>query len=148
MTSSYTITFSGTSSVLQTYFFPEIKLDEDCEYSCALLDLIIDSNQKFDLNEIVNLKVIRIDCDIISGSYINSERRHTIHQFAASTSNVKGQIFVEIPKHLIYFLVKTKNLCSIQISIVDQKGKLLHINGGDIICRINIKRDCITTKSA
>lgn len=145
MTSSLTVTFSGTSSVLQTYFFPEITLDEDYEYSCALLDLIINSKQKFDLKEILSLNVIRIDCDIVSGSYINSERRHTIHQFATSTSNVKGQILVEIPKHLNYFPVKTKNLCSIQISLLDRNGKVLNITTGDIICRINIKRNKITS---
>lgn len=149
MTSSLTITFSGTSSVLQTYFLPEIMLDEDCEYSCALLDLIIKKNdEKFNLNEIDNLDVIRIDCDIVSGSYINGERNHTIHQFATSASHVKGQTIVEIPKHLNYFPVKIKNLCSIQIAIVDQKGNVVNITGGNIICRINIKRDAITIKSA
>lgn len=145
MTSSLTVTFSGTSPVLQTYFFPEIILDEECEYSCALLDLIINSNGKFNLDELLYLNVIRIDCDIIFGSYINSERRHTIHQFATSTSNVKGHILVEIPKHLNYFPVKTKNLCSIQISLLDQEGKVLNINGGDIICRISIKRNNVIT---
>lgn len=147
MTSSFTVTFSGTTAVLQAYFFPEIILDEDCEYSCALLDLIIKNNPTFDLKEIVNLNVLRVDCDIISGSYINSERKHTIHQFATSASYVKGQTFVEIPKHLNYFPVKTRNLCSIQISIVDQQGNLVNINGGEIICRVNIKRDTIIAKS-
>lgn len=139
MTSSFTVTFSGKSSILQSYFYPEITLDEDCDYSCALVDLIIaDSN---DLTEIVNLGVIHIDCDIISSSYINGKSNHTIHQFAASTSNVKGRLFVEIPTHLNYFPVKVKNLRSIQIFLADRTGKLLNIYGGEIICRINIKKD-------
>lgn len=144
MTSSLTITFSGTSSVLHNYFLPEIMLDEDCEYSCALLDLIIKKNNQ-EFVELVNLNVIHIDCDIIFGSYINGVRNHTIHQFATSASHVKDQTLVEIPKHLIYFPVKIKNLCSIHIAIVDQQGKVVNITDCDIICRINIKRDNITT---
>lgn len=141
MTSSLTVTFSGTSSVLQVDFLPEILLDEESNYSCALLDLIINNNSKFDLKEIINLNVIYINCDIISGSYIKGGRNHIIHQFATRGSLAKGQTFVEIPKHLNYFPIKTKNLRSIQISIVDHSGKELNINGGEITCRISIKRE-------
>lgn len=139
MTSSLTVVFSGTSSILQAHFLPEIILDDD--YSCALLGLIIITNGENDLKKIVDLGVLLIDCDIISESYINGERKHTIHQFATSASDVKGLTFVEIPKHLNYFPVKTKNFRSIQVSIVDQNGKQVDTNGANIICRINIKRD-------
>lgn len=137
MTSVLTIAFSGKSPILQTNFLPEIMLDDQYDYSCALLDLIIEnrSSSKIDIPGL-----IRINCDIISGSYINGVREHTIHQFAASTSLETGQNFVEIPKHLNYFPVKTNNLQSIQISIVDHEGKSIK-NEGDINIRINIKRD-------
>lgn len=139
MTSSLTIAFTGTSSVLQANFLPEITTDENSDYSCALIDLFIKNTNNVD--GIVNLGEIHINCDIISGSYINGQRSHTIHQFATSTSGVKGQTFIEIPKHLIYFPIKVKSLHSIQISIVDHKGEQINIYGGEIICRINIKRD-------
>lgn len=141
MTSSLVVAFSGTSSVLQANFFPEITLDVDSYYSCALLDLIIYNSN--DIVKIKNLDLVRIECDIIFGSYINGKRSHTIHQFASSSSHVKvnnNKTFVEIPKHITYLPVKTKNLRSIQISIVDHNGKLVNI-GGNIDCRINIKRD-------
>lgn len=139
MSSTFTVTFSGASSVLQSNFLPEIILDENYDYSCALLDLIIKNCTNVD--KINKLNVIHIDCDVICGSYINGERKHTIHQFATCTSQVKGQTFAEIPKHLNYFPIKIKNLQSIQISIVDSNGEPIKIYGGDIICRINIKRD-------
>lgn len=139
MTSSLTVAFTGTSSVLQSSFLPQITLDGDCKYSCALLNFIVKNCEK--LAEIVKLGEMRINCDIISDSYINGSQSHTIHQFASSASYAKGQTFVEIPKHLIYFPVKTKYLTAIQISIVDHKGRLVNIYGGEIICRIHIKRD-------
>lgn len=139
MTSSLTVTFTGEKPVLQANFLPEITLDEDCDYSCALLDLII--TKCTDLHKILNLDVIRIDCDIISESYINGERGHTIHQFATSASRAHGQTIVELPNNLNYFPIKTGNLRTIQISIVNLKGELIDLTGCDIICRINIKRE-------
>lgn len=40
-TSSLTVAFTGTSSVLHSSFLPQILLDGDCKYSCALLNFII-----------------------------------------------------------------------------------------------------------
>lgn len=138
MTSSFTFIFSGVNSILQADFLPEIRLDEDCNYSCALLDLII---KKSDLKEIAALGVIHINCDIVSGSYINGQRSHTIHQFTTSASHVKSQTFLETPRHLNYLPVKVKSFSSIQISIFDDKGKQVNLQGCNITCRINIKRD-------
>lgn len=145
MTSSLTVTISSTSSTattvstseLQANFLPEIMLDVDCDYVCALLDLIIINCKN--LNEIKNLNSLHIDCDIISNSYINGVHSHRIHQFATSASHAKGETFVEIPKHLNYFPVNSKRLPSIRISIIDNEGKQVKISG-EIICRINIKR--------
>lgn len=36
--SSFTVSFTGNSSVLRADFFPEINLDPNANYSCALLD--------------------------------------------------------------------------------------------------------------
>lgn len=138
--SSITVAFHGSTSVLQTDFLPEIMLNDKYIYSCALLDLIIINNKE--VNELVALGVVRIDCDIISNSYINGQSSRVIHQFATNASRVKGQTLVEIPKNLNYFPIQVNRcLQSIQISIADQKGEPLNIKSGDIICRINIKRD-------
>lgn len=138
MTSSLTVSFSGKNTELQANFLPEIILDENYDYSCALLDLIITNSTN--VNKIVTSGVLNINCDLISGSYINGVQSRAIHQFHASASRVKDQTLVEIPNHLNYFPVKIKDFQSIQISIVDSNRKPINIYGGDIICRINIKR--------
>lgn len=146
MTSSLTVTFTGTESVLRVDFLPDIILDDDCDYSCALIDLIIKdckntNGEKINLEGIINFNLLYINCDIISNSYINGVQCHRIHQFATRASHVKGGILLETPKHLNYFPIKNNNLRSIQISIVDKDGKPINLSGGDIICRINIKRE-------
>lgn len=133
------VTFSGASSVLQANFFPEVELKADSNYSGALLDLIIHGSEN--ISEITQLDVIRVVCDVISESYINGEQSRIIHQFATSASHVNGQTIAEIPKHISYLPIKTKHLRSIQIKILDRNGGLVNIHGGNIICRIHIRRD-------
>lgn len=140
MTSVLTVAMTGSNtSSLEAKFFPEIQLDDDAyEYSCALIDLIVKNVEE--TNKLFNSGMNRIDCDIISGSYINGMQCNAIHQFTVSTSNVKHETLVEIPIHLNYFPIKIrKNLRVIQLAFVDKKGVSLNIQG-DIYCRISIKR--------
>lgn len=89
--------------------------------------------------KITNVDLIRVECDIISGSYINGNSTHTIHQFSHSKVDA-GYKFIEIPQHLIYFPIRENQLRSIQISIVDQNGQLIDFRGEQISCRIHIKK--------
>lgn len=138
MTSSLSVTFSGASSVLQCNFLPEISLDENSEYECALVDFILQKSTQLD--KILKLDVLQIECDIIFDSYINGATQHVIHQFPIAGARAKGGSLVEIPKHLIYHPIKTKSLRSIQILITDQLGTPISTSGGQIICRLHIKR--------
>lgn len=236
--SSFTVTFTGTSSVLQADFFPHITLDESSEYSCALLDfssynsipnIIEGKNNEFkykkkstgkentillptsmyEIEDILNylktelktdkisltyningasstvqisfdsdifwtggsvlnvigfvnesnpklfkkgwlyrsnhiakitdIDIIRIECDIVSGSFMNGKHCHTIHQFA-HCKVPPGYKFIEVPQHIIYLPIKLNRLQSIQISIVDQNGHLIDFRGEQISCRLHIKR--------
>lgn len=92
-----------------------------------------------DIIKITNIDIIRVECDIASGSYINGKPSHTIHQFSHCKVE-PGYKFIEVPRHLIYFPIKEKQLRSIEISIVDQNGHLVDFRGEEISCRIHIKK--------
>lgn len=143
MTSAIIATLSGTSSILKSDFFPQIELDKDSNYGCALVDLFIRNGSELDAI-IASNDFLYIDCEIISGSYINGLHCQTIHQFPTATSSVKQQkkafALVEIPKNLIYFPVKVQRLRTIQIRILGKDRKPISVSG-EIICRIHIKRD-------
>lgn len=89
--------------------------------------------------KITQVDAIRIECDIVSGSYINGKHCHTIHQFS-HCKVPPGYKFIEVPQHIIYLPIKEKRLCNIQILIVDQNGHLIDFRGEQISCRIHIKR--------
>lgn len=91
------------------------------------------------ITRITDIDVIRIECDIVSNSYINGKPCHTIHQFS-HCKVPPGYKFIEVPQHIIYFPIKDKELRSIQISVVDQHGNLIDFRGEDISCRIHIKK--------
>lgn len=238
---SFTVAFTGSSSVLQADFFPEIMLEADANYYCALLDFtsynsipnitegrnnellyicteaeggksialptgayevedilrylkmafaednisleyeisaatskvqisfdraierqggtvldvigfrnnsersrVFERHQKYRSEQIVritNIDIIRIECDIASGAYVNGKACHTIHQFSHCKVGT-GHKFIEVPKHIVYLPVKGRGgqLRSIQISIVDQDDNLIDFRGEQISCRIHIKK--------
>lgn len=94
-----------------------------------------------ELKEIIALGILRINCDIISNSYINGQASHVIHQFATTASHVEDQTLLEIPKNLNYFSISKHRLQTIRITITNQKGEPVNIKSGDIFCRINIKSE-------
>lgn len=88
---------------------------------------------------IQNLDVVRIDCDLTTGSFLNGDNTHTLYEFSPSVS--PGYKINEQPSNLIYLPVVRKRINTINLRIVDQTGRLVDFRGESITCRIHIKRD-------
>lgn len=88
---------------------------------------------------IISTTVVRIECDIISGSYINGISSHIIHEFAPNIP--PGYRIIEIPKNVIYFPVNQKNISSINIRLLDNNNKLINFRGEEIQLYLHIKRN-------
>lgn len=231
---SITLTVTGNSSLLTSYFHPEIDLDPRFSYSCCLLDFytynsipnVHEKNNKFyystgetsefemitipvgsyEVSEIVNflttifetkkirfcmiantntmkckiesdaiidftrddcigsllgfdkrmlkkskphksdkiiniqnINSIRIDCDLITGSFHNGKTTHTIYEFSPTVAS--GYKINEQPKHLIYLPVIRRRVNTLNISVIDQTGEFIDFRGEQITCRIHIKKD-------
>lgn len=91
------------------------------------------------LIDIQRVKTLRLDCDLISGSYHNGMKTHTIYEFDPMVD--PGYKINEQPKHLIYLPVVKHRISTINISILDQNSDLVDFRGENITCRIHIKRD-------
>lgn len=91
-----------------------------------------------DLNvNIVKVVTIRIECNIISGSYSNSMRSHILHEFSPIVP--PGYKMVEVPRNLIYLPVNVKTISSLTVRIVDQDGDLVNFRGESIAVRVHLK---------
>lgn len=91
------------------------------------------------LVNIQSVNNIRIECDLITGSFHNGKSTHTIYEFNPTAD--PGCKINEQPKHLIYLPVIKRSLNEVNISIVDQNGYLVNFRGEEITCRIHLKKD-------
>lgn len=93
-----------------------------------------------DIIKISSQDVIRVECDIATGSYINGDRCHAIYEFATNKVEV-GHKIIERPRNLIYLPVAVRRLNHIEISLVDQNGELIDLRGETVTCCIHIKKN-------
>lgn len=82
--------------------------------------------------------VIRIECDIVSGSYINGEPSHIIHEFALNVP--PGYRIIEIPKNAIYFPINQNNISCIHIRLLDINNNLINLRGEEVQLYLHLRR--------
>lgn len=87
---------------------------------------------------IIPVSVIRIECDLVQGSYTNSSPSHVIHEFALNVP--PGHQINEVPKNIIYFPVKRNFISSITVRIVDLSGKLLDFRKENIQLCLHLRK--------
>lgn len=87
--------------------------------------------------EITKVNTIVIECNIVTGSYINNKSAHTLHQFSLVVS--PGYKITENPTNVIYLPVNTNTINTIVLKVVDQSGKLINFRGEKISIRLHLK---------
>lgn len=83
------------------------------------------------------MNAIQIQCNIVTGAYLNNLPVHTIHEFAINVS--PGYKMDEIPRNLIYLPVNVKEISSLKVWIVDQEARLINFRGEEITLRLHLR---------
>ena len=86
---------------------------------------------------ILKFNVIRVECNITTGAYINNNKVHTIHEFFPAVA--PGFKIIEIPSKIIYQPIHVNSIENIQLKIVDEDGDLIDFRGETITIRLHIK---------
>lgn len=116
---------SQTNSILKVFGFNEKTVKAKTE------------TKSTDIIKITQLNVIRVECNIVSGAYINGKPCHSIYEFASNKVDI-GYKIVEQPSNVIYLPIVPSRINYIEIKIVDQDGNLVDFRGEGITCRIHI----------
>lgn len=134
---STTITISGNKSELVSYFQPPLHLSD--QYECGLLYFsVLKTRPNVPVNNSSLTAVIRIECDLVHGSYYNGLPTHFIHEFISDTA--PGRSYTEIPQNVIYFPVNKNIISSISVRIVDQFGSCIDFGEEHIQLRLHLRK--------
>lgn len=95
------------------------------------------NESKYPVN-ILSTTVVRVECDIIAGSYINGNPRHIIHEFVPNVP--PGYRIIEIPKNVIYFDVNQKLISCINFKLFDSENRLINFRGEEIQLYLHLRK--------
>lgn len=87
---------------------------------------------------ILSTTIVRVECDIVSGSFINGKPSHIIHEFVPNVP--PGYRIIETPKNVIYFPVTQTSLSSLKIRILDISNNLINLRGEEIQIYLHLKK--------
>lgn len=97
-------------------------------------------NEADSLVKVSRVNAIRIECNIVTGAYVNGNLCHTIYEFANNTVD-NGYKIIEQPRNVVYLPIASRRISNVHIYMVDQDGNPIDFRGETITCRIHIKRD-------
>lgn len=120
------VDFTKDNSIGSLLGFSKRKLDANKWY---MSDLPVD---------ILRVNVVRIECNIVRGSFDNGNESHVIHEFYPTVE--PGYKIVERPANLIYLPVHVKEINNIVLSIKDQEGRPINLRGETVNVRLHLRK--------
>lgn len=97
------------------------------------------THESENLVKIIKVNCIKIECNLIHGSFCNGVSSQTIHEFFPTVS--PGYKIVETPRHLVFYSLNTTTISKVIIELRDQDGNLINFRGELITVRLQIKHD-------
>lgn len=87
---------------------------------------------------IVQVEIIRLVCNLVSGSFNNGIEGHIIHEFYPTVP--PGYKIVEIPTNVIYLPLNTTEIHNITVRLEDQKGRKINFRDEIITLRLHLRK--------
>jgi len=97
------------------------------------------SGSSYESENIVNIMKInniKVDCNLVTGSFCDGEPSQTIHEFYPSVP--AGYKIVEVPRHTVFYALNTRSVTRVSITLKDQNDCLINLRGEPITVRLQI----------
>ena len=91
--------------------------------------------------DIMKVRMIRVDCNIVSGAYLNTLKSHTLFEFDIDVE--PGYKLTREPANIIYLPVTPEGrqfIDNITLRILDDNGDLINFRGEKIIVKLELKQ--------
>lgn len=142
---SVSFVLSINKNTLRCEIASSLKIDFTRNGSIAPLlgfsNRILQANELHVSDNLVNIfriNTIRVECDLIKGSYFNNKKTHTLHEFFPKVE--PGYKIIESPRNVIYFPITKSPIDNITLSILDQNNQPINFRGESITVRLHIRK--------
>lgn len=91
--------------------------------------------------DIMKVRIIRVDCNIISGAFLNSSKCHILFEFDIDVE--AGYKITKEPQNIIYMPIIPEGrqfIDNISLRILDDDGDLIDFRGEKIIIKLELKK--------
>lgn len=93
-------------------------------------------HESHNIVQIMKVNSIKIECNLISGSFNNGEPDRTIHEFSPSVA--PGYKICEVPVHSVFYPLIDSTISKVSITLKDQDNNLINLRGEPITVRLQI----------
>lgn len=145
LVSGVELKLTANNSTLRSELFCSQKIDFTKKDSIATLlgfsKRVLDAGKTHISDTTVNIMkvdVIRVECNIVRGSYDNGTESHVIHEFYPNVG--PGYKIVEIPNTIIYLPVNVASVNNVSISLKDQDGDFVNLRNERLSVRLHMRQ--------
>jgi len=133
----------ANSSTLKCFMKCSHKID--FTISSNISSLLGFKNVKYDANtihisdnlvNITKVNCIKVECNLISGSFCDGKPSQIIHEFFPSVP--AGYKIIEVPRHLVFYPLHYSSINRVEIALKDQNENLINLRGEPITIRLQI----------
>ncbi|CAB3229481.1 unnamed protein product [Arctia plantaginis] len=107
----------------------------------GLSQKVLPKNQLHESDQAINILIsnsIKVECNIIQGSFINNESSHVLHEFSPSVP--PGYQIIECPSHPVYLPLKVNTIQNLHIRLVNEQRDLVNLRKENISLRLHIRK--------
>lgn len=140
-----TIQIQANNNTLKVEINTNVAIDFSSEKSIGRLlgfkSKVLEANKTHESDcevNILKVNVIRIECNIVRGSYHNGRETHIIHEFFPLVA--AGFKIVNHATPILYLPVSTQRINNITVTLRDQNNELINFRGETISLRLHLRK--------